>query len=33
MDILLNNEINARTKEVDNNINDFINEEFEEEND
>ena len=26
MDILLNNEINTRTKEVDNGINDFINE-------
>ena len=26
MDILLNNEINARNKEVDNSINDFINE-------
>lgn len=26
MDILLNNEINTRTKEVDNSINDFINE-------
>lgn len=26
MDILLNNEITTRTKEVDNGINDFINE-------
>ena len=26
MDILLNNEINTKTKEIDNDINDFINE-------